>query len=168
MKELAINNCYMDSSLHKESRMMYGLYYPAINIQQVEAYSLSYGKLIGHYVSPTPQNVIAYITKGLCILSLIDVNPSSKTYQKIISFEWNEGDIVYIPPFVAYGWYCISNSISIVLTMDKRNDNIEGIHYRSSGWNHFTIFNPDISERDDNFPMLDEYIKRRGNGNKNK
>lgn len=100
-----------------------------------------------------------YFMSGHVFVALFDFRASSKTAEKVQTFELKEGENsgLYIPPGVAHGYYAITDTTLLYLV----DQEFDGTDEHSIFWDDPALeiewpleIQPVISERDQNSPML--------------
>jgi dTDP-4-dehydrorhamnose 3,5-epimerase len=100
-----------------------------------------------------------YVTEGHAFIALYDFRGSSKTAEKVETFEIKEGENtgVYIPPGVAHGFYAVTDT-TLLYMVDQSFDGTDelGVYYDDPAMEISWPFEeaPTVSERDQNCPML--------------
>lgn len=100
-----------------------------------------------------------YIVSGQAFIALYDFRATSKTAEKVETFEIKEGEGggVYIPPGVAHGFYATTDT-TLLYMVDQTFDGTDelGVYYDDPALEITWPFDeePTLSERDKGCPML--------------
>ncbi len=103
---------------------------------------------------------LVYVTEGVIVDVVLDIRKNSPTYAEYISVQLSSRNArqIYMPQGFAHGFAVISNSATVTYlqTAIHSPEYDTGIRWDSFGmdWN---LKNPIISERDRNFPKLEEF-----------
>jgi len=128
-----------------------------------EYYSVSHkGVLRGmHFQTPPHEHFkLVYCLDGKVLDAMVDLRVGSPTYRQAATIELSAelGNMLYIAPGVAHGFYALTDAImQYKVTTIYAPDNDAGIRWDSAGidWPDAA---PLVSERDANFPRLDEFV----------
>ncbi len=111
-----------------------------------------------HYQSPPMHHAkLVYCVEGRVLDVVLDLRQSSATYQQYFSVELSSvlGNIVYLEPGFAHGFYVLSKSATVVYNVTSI---FSPEHDQGIRWNSFGYFWPDsdpiLSVRDANLPLL--------------
>lgn len=103
---------------------------------------------------------LIYVTEGVIIDVIVDIRQNSPTYAEYICIQLSNKTAtqVYIPEGFAHGFATISNSATVAYlqTTIHSPQHDSGIRWDSFGMN-WNIKNPILSQRDRNFPKLEEF-----------
>lgn len=129
-----------------------------------EYYSVSQrGVLRGmHFQTPPMDHTkMVYCIAGAVLDVVVDLRLGSPTYGEFVQFDLNaeKGNIVYIPPGLAHGFYALSDSATLIykVTTVYSPEHDSGILWDSAGipWPDSA---PILSTRDKGFPALKNFV----------
>jgi dTDP-4-dehydrorhamnose 3,5-epimerase len=103
---------------------------------------------------------VVYVTEGVIHDVILDLRRNSPTYAKYISVQLSSenGKQVYIPKGFAHGFAVLSDraTVTYLQTTVHSAEHDSGIRWNSFGMN-WGIKDPILSDRDRNFPALQEF-----------
>jgi dTDP-4-dehydrorhamnose 3,5-epimerase/CDP-3, 6-dideoxy-D-glycero-D-glycero-4-hexulose-5-epimerase len=126
-------------------------------------YSISHKNVIRgmHFQTPPFDHVkIVNVLQGNILDVVVDLRKKSPTYKKYFTIELNDmnGQSLYIPKGFVHGFKALTDHTIVEYNQateyDKDSD--LGIRWDSFGFD-WQLSNPIISERDCNFPLLDDF-----------
>jgi len=128
-----------------------------------EYYSVSHHGVIRgmHFQIPPYDHVkLVYCITGIILDAVVDLRVGSPSFKKYATFNLRADNpsLIYIPPGLAHGFYVLSESAVVLYkvstTYDQGHD--FGILWNSLGipWPNM---NPIISDRDRQFPNIEEF-----------
>lgn len=111
-------------------------------------------------IPPFDHTKLVYTVEGKILDAILDIRKNSPTHGKYISVELSSQNrkAVYIPSGFAHGFVVKSDSATVIYmqTTIHSPEYDRGIRWDSFGMD-WGIKDPIISERDRNFPSLDEF-----------
>ena len=126
-------------------------------------YSKSHGNVIRgmHFQIPPHDHVkMVNVLHGAILDVVLDLRKEAPSYKKYFATELNEhnGCFLYIPKGFAHGFRALTDDTIVEYnqTTEYNKDADCGIRWNSFGFD-WQIDNPIISERDRNFPALNDY-----------
>lgn len=128
-------------------------------VQQNLSYSTSNVLRGMHYQVNNPQSQIVTIIKGKVLDVIIDLRKSSSTFGHAITLELDEikPRQIYMPPGIAHGFQVLGNEAVLHYMCSRYYDQTNECGVR---WDdpdlaiEWPIKNPNISDRDNKFPLL--------------
>ncbi|MEH7548331.1 MULTISPECIES: dTDP-4-dehydrorhamnose 3,5-epimerase [Bacillaceae] len=115
-----------------------------------------------HFQLPPKEHTkLVYCVSGIVMDVVVDVRKNSPTYGKysIFMLESDKGNMVYIPPGLAHGFYVISEQAIIICHMTTV---FSPKHDSGIRWNSLSIpwpdDNPILSKKDRDLPALSDFV----------
>ncbi len=109
---------------------------------------------------PKDHSKLVYVTSGAILDVILDIRKGSPTYGKYISIELSDKNhkVVYIPRGFAHGFLSLKNNSCVIYsqTTTYSPEHDSGIKIDSFGMK-WSVKNPIISKRDQNFPTFEKY-----------
>jgi dTDP-4-dehydrorhamnose 3,5-epimerase/CDP-3, 6-dideoxy-D-glycero-D-glycero-4-hexulose-5-epimerase len=114
-----------------------------------------------HFQIPPYEHIkIVNVLQGSILDVVVDIRKTSTTYRKYFSVELNDSDgrFLYIPKGFAHGFKALTDNTIVEYnqTTEYNKECDFGIRWDSFGFD-WHISNPIISERDGNFPILNDF-----------
>ena len=119
-----------------------------------------------HYTYENPQSQLMTLLNGEIFDVIVDLRKNSKTFGEWCSFHINENDDfrqIYMPPGVAHGFYsfCDSTELNYKVSENYNKNDERGLFWADSNLKiSWPNFNPVISQKDSQFPVFNEVIKK--------
>ena len=115
-----------------------------------------------HFQTPPYNHAkIVHVIKGSVTDVVLDLRKSSITYGQFIEYnlDYKNNEAIYIPSGCAHGFKTLEDDTTMIylVTSEYNKEHDSGVKWNSIGYD-WNIENPIISERDNNFVELKDFV----------